>query len=118
MKITFELANEQRILVKRNGTIIGHIFSGNSSCSGMKSIQICGFQKIDPSDSDHSWYCHSFSNSKDLCLIFDEVERCSHGDCDYNSTKDRRTCRDCGQIQIKTEWINAENNGEKQNEKR
>ena len=82
-KITFELEqtskdieldniikrkpNSQKVLIKRNGEVIGHIFAPSGSCENItNAIQICGF-----TEAFDLWGCGIFKGYKDIQLLFD-----------------------------------------------
>jgi len=75
MKITFEMENEQKVLIKSNGKVIGHIFTPSSSGNSItNAIQICGFET-----AFDLWGCalfgkkgvnDKFFSKKDIQLLF------------------------------------------------
>lgn len=67
-EITFELENEQRVIIKRDGEVVGHIFSPASSGEDtLNAIQVCGF-----SEAYDLWGCGVFEGTKDIQLLYDE----------------------------------------------
>ncbi len=73
MKITFELKDEQTVIVKCNGKETGQIFSaGGTGRSHTNTIQVCGFTKA----LEH-WGCGVYADSKgkmkqDIELMFND----------------------------------------------
>jgi len=60
--------NAQKVIIKKDGKIIGHIFTPSGSGNNNKnSIQICGF-----TEAFDYWGCGVFDGYKDIQLLFDD----------------------------------------------
>jgi hypothetical protein len=58
----------QKIIIRKDGNIVGHIFSpSGSSNDTTNAIQICGF-----TEAFDLWGCGIFKGFKDIQLLFDE----------------------------------------------
>lgn len=66
-KITFELEDEQCVIIKKNGKKVGHMFTPSGSGHDcLNSVQICGCSEI-----FDFWGCAIFPGFKDVQLLFD-----------------------------------------------
>ena len=69
-KITFELKNEQLVNIVQDGKVVGRMFSpAGSGGNCVNAVQVCGF-----SEAYDLWGCGVLEATKDIQLLFDNVE--------------------------------------------